>query len=139
MINELHALKAALASAVVGGAHVLTNADKPPRLPYLLIEPVNSNPFVEDSLAFEDGDLDFLVRVKGVGATPESALIALRNARTALTAGRRLGALPVTGRVVDVEYKRHEADYADTQTLLPDTAQPLCLSVDTYRLVSQPA
>ena len=139
MINELAALKAALSTAVAGGSHLLTNSDAVPRLPYLLIEPANSSPFVEDSLAFEDDDLDMPVRIKGVGAAPESALIVRRTARTALTGGRRLGALLVSGRVVELEYTRHESDYPDTQTSLPNTAQPLCLSVDTYRLVSQPA
>lgn len=139
MISELQAVEAVLAGVASGGVHLVRNADKSPTVPYLLIEPQTANPFVEPTLVFEDGEWDVSVRVKAVGANPTSCLVVLRNARAVLTPGGRLGTLLVAGRVVDVEYVRHETDFIDTQTLLPNTTQPVSLSIDTYRLTSQPA
>lgn len=139
MISELAALKSVLGPANVGGAHLVQNTDAAPKLPYILIEPQGGNPFVEPSLEGEDGDFDLTFRLKGVGANADAALIALRNAKSALTGGKRRGVLPVAGRRVDVEYVRHEADFIDTQTLLPATSSSVSISVDTYRLISQPA
>lgn len=46
MIPVLEALKAALAGVAVGGVHLLQNNDAAPKLPYLLVEPVNMDPFL---------------------------------------------------------------------------------------------
>lgn len=138
MIDELTALTAALSGVASGGVHLVRNSDATPKLPYLLIEPQTANPYVEPTLVFEDGEWDIPVRVKAVGATPTSCLVALRNARTVLTPAGRLGVLHATGRVVEVEYVRHETDFIDTQTMIPNTAQPVSLAIDTYRLTSQP-
>lgn len=139
MISELEAFTLVLKDVAAGGAHVVRNAATTPVLPYLLVEPQNATPFVESTLLYEDGELDITVRVKAVGASPTSCLIALRQARAQLVAGGRRDVLSVVGRFVEVEYVRHEADYIDTQTTLPATGNSVCLSIDTYRLTSQPA
>lgn len=119
----------------VGKVWVLSNEASTPLMPYLLIEPGIEFPSVEDSLAFDDGDQDIRVRVKAVSTNVTSTHIGLRHAKTMLTGGRRLGSLNVPGRVVTVEYLRHEADYEDNIVL--QSATQVTLSVDSYRLVSQ--
>lgn len=137
MIPVFDALEAALAGVAVGGVHLLQNNDAAPKLPYLLVEPVNMDPFFEASLRSDDGAEVVRVRLKGVGANPTSALIVLRNARTALVGGKKYGTLTVNGGSASVQYVRHEADFGDPQTLIPGTTKPMCLSVDSYTVFDQ--
>jgi hypothetical protein len=142
LISELQAVEAALAGVASGGVHLLqvaTPGGELPKLPYLLIEPQVGVPRFEPSLDGEDGELDFRVRLKAVAANSTSSLIVLRNARARLVNGGRRGALPVAGRTCEIEYERHETDFIDTQTALPSTTRSVALSIDTYRLISQPA
>lgn len=142
MISELQAVEAVLAGVASGGVHVLQVAaagSDLPKLPYLLIEPQVAVPQFESSLDGEDGELDFRVRLKAVAANTTAALVVLRNARVRLVNGGRRGVLPVAGRACEIEYERHETDFIDTQTALPSTTRSVALSIDTYRLISQPA
>lgn len=137
MIPVFEGLLAALNGVAVGGVHLLQNNDAAPKLPYLLVEPVNMDPFFEASLNADDGAEVERVRLKGVGANPTSALIVLRNARTALVGGKKYGTLTVTGRQIPIQYLRHEADLGDPQTLVPGTTKPMCMSVDSYKIYDQ--
>lgn len=141
MISEIQALETALAGVVVGGVHVGQHSNPPdqfPKLPYILIEPQVGDPLLEESLEAEDGEWDVDVRLKAVAANTTSALVALRNAKMRLTAGRRRAPLLVPGRSCRITYMRHEVDFVDTQTLIAGTSRQVVLSIDTYRLVSEP-
>lgn len=137
MMDHLTALKERMSVGVYAGkVWIMRVTETPPRLPYILIEPVHSAPGYEDSLVFDDGNQDILVRIKGVGTAIQSGHHALDHAKTHLTGGRRLGKLPLVGRDVTLQYLRHEADYEDTLTLTDSSV--VTISVDTYQLISQP-
>lgn len=140
MIKHLKALEAALADVCVGGVYLLentTSANTLPTLPYLVIEPGIGDPVFEPSAAGSESELVLNVRLKAVGATPESALIVLDNARQRLVAGKRFGRLAVADWSTDIEFKRNEATYSDTQTLLTQTVRQVHLSVDSYLINSR--
>lgn len=137
MMDHLTTLKERMSVGVYAGkVWIMRVAETPPRLPYILIEPVTGVPSVEDSLLFDDGDQDIMVRIKGVGTALESCHHALRHAKTQLTGGKRLGRLPMVNRDVTLQYLRHEADYEDTLTLTDSSV--VTISVDSYQLISQP-
>lgn len=137
MMDHINALKTAMDTGVYAGkVWIMRVTEATPRLPYILIEPVHSAPGYEDSLVFDDGNQDILVRIKGVGTAIQSGHHALNHAKTHLTGGRRLGKLPLVGRDVTLQYLRHEADYEDTLTLTDSSV--VTISVDTYQLISQP-
>lgn len=140
MIKQLNALKSALAGVCAGGVFLVENdtpANTFPTLPYLLIEPGIGDPVFEPSAAGSESELVLNVRLKAVGATPESVLFVLGNARQWLVAGKRFGRLAVADWSTDIEFKRNEATYSDTQTLLTQTVRQVHLSVDSYLINSR--
>lgn len=137
MRAHLDAVTAALNAALTPQAYH-GQAPASASYPYLVVELAWSHPG-EQLLDGAAPDLTLTVNVKGVGLTAASALEMLDLARAVLTPGGYASSLTVTGRVAEVRWLRHEADYIDTQWTDPATNTHPCVSLDAYRVSSTPA
>lgn len=107
-------------------------------LPYLLIEPQSADG-IEQAICGSNVHLEITFRLKAVAALPGVAMDQLSRAQQILSpAGEAEPLDGVPGRLVEVQWRRHETDTFDQQVTVPGSTRHLALSVDTYRMVSSP-
>jgi len=135
--DHLDAIKTLLETT--GRDAYIGDVDEDPSYPYFLIWAPAGSPGYEFSVDSARTDLEAMVGVTCVGATPDAAFVAVALARGVLAPGGQKVTLDVDGRAAWLRLMDSRTLEVDRDVTLTVTNSHPSYLVDMYRLVSTPA